>query len=46
MNKTTRAVLGMVERAMRIKVEKDSNHRPPLCMGFLHQPRRPDKKNK
>lgn len=44
MKQTTKKVLGLVEKVTRIKVENDSSRRIPLCMGFLHQPKRPDKK--
>lgn len=34
----------LVEKVARIRVEQDSFRWPPICMGILHQPVRPVKK--
>lgn len=33
--------LKLAERIARLKVEGDSYRWPPICAGFLHQPKRP-----
>lgn len=37
--------LKMVERATRVKVDNVRHRWPPICMGILHQPKRPNQKN-
>ncbi len=40
MNKT-KEVLKLVKKVGSIGVEQNSYRWPPLCMGILHQPKRP-----
>ena len=39
-------VLKLVERVARIKVEENAFRWPPICIGILHQPKRPKIKRK
>lgn len=38
-------LLKVLEKAARTEMAKESRQKPPICMGFLHQPQRPHKSN-
>ncbi len=44
MKKFKKSALKMVEKIVRIEVEKNFFEWPPLCTGIYHQPKRPIKK--
>ena len=39
-------VLRLIERIARIKVRENFYRWPPICIGILHQPKRPDSSKK
>ncbi len=43
MQTNSKKVLEVVEKVARIRVEQNVYKFPPICRGFLHQPKRPKK---
>lgn len=42
-NNLKRSILKVVEKIIRVEVEKNDSYWPPLCNGIYHQPKRPKK---